>query len=116
MSTRAQRVADELKHNISRIIQKELKNPLPGLVTITDIELSIDLEHAKIYFSVIGDEKQKKISAESLERATGFIRSRLAATVNMRHTPTLKFYLDESSEYGKKIDDLFKKIHEKEEK
>ena len=108
---RLERVSSEIKHEISMIIQSEVKDPHVGFVTITDVEVSPDIKFAKIYFTVLGDDAQKKLSLEALKKASGFIRKQLAIRLNMRYTPALNFKPDQSTEYGSKIDEILKKIN-----
>jgi len=108
---RIEKVASQIRHNICQIIQKELKDPRIGFITVTGTEVSADLQIAKVYFSVLGSAKQKEDSVNALKNAAGFIRKQLASRLNMRYTPALDFRIDESAEYGQKIDDIFKKIN-----
>ena len=109
---RKEKVSSEIRHYVCRIIQREIKNPHIGFVTITEVEVAADLELARVYFTVLGDEKQKKESHEALKRSAGFIRKQLSLKLNMRRTPVLDFRMDGSIEYGSKIDAIFKKIHD----
>ena len=104
MLNRSRRVAGLLKSEISDIIRERIKDPLVGFVTITDVVLSDDLKLAKIYFSVFGDEGTKKDSLKGLERARTFIQNELSHRVHLRYLPVLRFYLDESWNYGARID------------
>jgi len=108
---RLERVSSEIKHEISLIIQAEVKDPHVGFVTITDVEVSPDIKFAKIYFSVLGDDAAKKATLEALKKASGFIRKQLAIRLNMRYTPALTFKHDQSTEYASKIDSILKKIN-----
>ncbi|MFQ6002334.1 MAG: 30S ribosome-binding factor RbfA [Candidatus Zixiibacteriota bacterium] len=108
---RAERVGDLIKKEISRIIQYELKDPGIGFVTITGVELSDDLKKAKIFYSVLGDEKAKKESSAALERACGFIQHEIGRKVRLKYTPAIYFCFDPSVEYGAHIEMLIKKIH-----
>ena len=109
--SRAERVANEIKHKICHIIYTEIKDPRIGFITITGVDVSSDLQNAKVYFSVFGDTKQKEASQNALKAASGFIRKQLGMCIKMRYTPILDFRLDESIEYGQKIEDVFRKIH-----
>jgi ribosome-binding factor A len=109
---RAERVGDLIKKEISQIIQCELKDPGIGFVTITAVELSSDLKHAKIFYSVLGDEKGKKESSSALKRACGFIQHEMGRRLRLRYTPEISFLFDSSVEYGAHIETLIKKIHE----
>ena len=79
---RTARVADLVKQEVSQIIQHEMKDPRIGFVTVTSVEVSIDLRHARIYFSVLGSEADQKASLAGLERARGYIRTQLGRRIN----------------------------------
>ncbi len=104
---RHQRVAAEIARVLSKIIDQELKDPRIGLVTIISVDVSPDLKNANIFFSSLGDKKE---TAKLLDGAKGFIRKELAGGIRMRVIPDLKFVIDESYEYGQRIDKLFEKI------
>lgn len=108
---RAERVGDLIKKEVSQIIQHELKDPGIGFVTITAVELSGDLKHAKIFYSVLGDENAKKESSSALKRACGFIQHEIGRRLRLRYTPEIYFLFDSSVEYGAHIETLIKKIH-----
>lgn len=112
---RAERVGDLIKKEISQIIQYELKDPGIGFVTITAVELSGDLKHAKIFYSVLGDEKAKNESSSALKRACGFIQHEIGRRLKLRYTPEIYFLFDPSVEYGAHIETLIKKIHKSQE-
>jgi ribosome-binding factor A len=109
--SRTQKLASQIRHAICQILERELKDPHLGFITITGVDISPDLQLAKVYFTAFGEAKQKEISEKTLVNAAGFIRSRLAKHVRMRYTPVLDFKLDDSLEYSRKIDDIFKKIN-----
>lgn len=111
-SQRAERVGDLIKREVSQIIQYELKDPGIGFVTITAVELSSDLRHAKIFYSVLGDEKAKKESSSALKRACGFIQHEIGRKLRLKYTPEISFLFDPSVEYGAHIETLIHKIHE----
>ncbi|MCI8332172.1 MAG: 30S ribosome-binding factor RbfA [Clostridiales bacterium] len=108
------RINDEVAKEMA-VILREIKDPRiqRNLVTVTACDVSADLKFAKIYYSVIGAGAQTEVK-EALERAKGFIRSRLAASLNLRVTPALTFYYDESAEHGAHIMQLLKDIEESE--
>jgi len=108
---RAERVGDLIKKEISQIIQYELKDPGIGFVTITAVELSSDLKHAKIFYSVLGDEKAKQESSSALKRACGFIQHEVGRRLRLRYTPEILFLFDSSVEYGAHIETLIQQIH-----
>jgi len=111
---RAERLAEVIRAEASAIIQRGLKDPGIGFVSITDVIVSADLRHAKIFVSVLGDEEAKRGTMAALERATGFVRSELGARVAVRFVPEILFRLDESIERGTRINALLRKVAEEE--
>ena len=109
-SNRMNRVDEEYKREISKIIDQDLKNPnITGLISVTKVKTSPDLKSARVYISILNS-KSKKNTMQGLKNATGFIRTELAKRVNLRYTPELIFELDETLEYGAKIDNILKEI------
>lgn len=109
-STKNNRINGEVMRALSEII-REVKDPRVDLFTsITDVIVAPDLKTCKIYVSVLGDEEKRRSTLEGLNSAKGFIRRELAHIVNLRNTPELKFFMDDSIEYGvgmsKKIEDV----------
>ena len=91
------------------IISFELKNPdVTGLISVTKVKVTTDLKFAKIYVSILNANNQKVLAG--LKKSSGFIRSQLAKKINLRNTPELIFELDDSMEYGAKIDSILKEI------
>ena len=110
-SNRMDKVNEEFKRELSKIIDQDLKNPnITGLISVTKVKTSSDLKNAKVYISILGS-KSKKNTLEGLKNASGFIRSELAERVNLRYTPELVFELDETLEYGAKIDSILKELN-----
>ena len=103
---RTGRVAEQIKKELSQLIQTELKDPRIGFVTVTGVDLTNDLSQAKVYLSVLGDEEQKEGSLKALEKGKGYLRSELGKRIQLRHTPELIFKFDESIEYGSRIEKL----------
>ncbi len=97
---------------ISIILQNEIKDDDIKFVTVTGVEITNDLSYAKVYITIF-DKDKKESTLKALEKAKGFIRTELAKRVQIRHTPELRFVIDESIEYGNKIDNIIEKIHEK---
>ena len=97
---------------ISNILQNEVKDNDIKFVTITGCEITSDLSFAKVFYTVLDDTK-KESTKNALEKAKGFIRGEISKRVDIRHTPELRFVYDKSEEYGNKIDNLIKEIHEK---
>ncbi|MGI9952028.1 30S ribosome-binding factor RbfA [Moorellaceae bacterium AZ2] len=110
MSLRAERVAEQMKKEIAQILQDEIKDPRIGFVTVTAVELSNDLQHAKVYVSIYGDDQEKKQTLEALARATGFVRREIGRRIKLRLTPEIVFKFDESIEHGDRIARLLSRI------
>lgn len=113
MADRMIRISEEVKRELSSIIQKELKDPrLPDLVSVTLVKVAKDMKTCKVYVSVFGTEEQKKDALAALKSAAGFLRREIGRRLIIRATPELFFYLDESIEKGiemtRKIDEVIK--------
>lgn len=101
---RAYRVAEEIKKEMSRIL-REIKDPrLVDLVSVTHVELSKDLRHAKIFVSIYGSPDAQQTGLKVLEKAQGFIRTEIGKTIRLRHTPEINLLLDRSLEYSDHIE------------
>lgn len=114
MSTRLQKVAGLLKVEISEIVQREMKDPRIGFVSVTDVEVSPDLRHARVFLSIMGDEDKKKSGLKILKGAAGYIRGELGKRIRMRMVPELDFRMDESIERGARMFELLKQIEKNE--
>lgn len=113
MSVKIERIASMLEKEISYILMTEVKDPDIKFVTVTNVKLASDLGYAKVYLTVL-DQNKKDETLRSLKAARGFIRRELANRVEIRHIPELDFVYDESIEYGKKIEDIIEEIHKDE--
>ncbi|MEJ2635669.1 MAG: 30S ribosome-binding factor RbfA [Calditrichia bacterium] len=109
-SVRQRKLADQIKKQVSQIIDRKLKDPRKGLVTLTHVRVSGDLRIAFIYYTVLGDQEKREQSQEALDSATNFIRNELAPSLKMRFIPELRFFYDESLDYSRHIEDILKKI------
>ena len=110
-NSRGGRVNSDVQRVISHVIEFEIKDPrVSSLVSVTRCDVTNDLKECKAYISVLGSDEDAKNTMEGLNRASGFIRKRLAESLNLRNTPQIEFKLDKSIEYGvmmsKKIDDI----------
>ncbi|WP_031514430.1 30S ribosome-binding factor RbfA [Desulfofalx alkaliphila] len=110
MSHRTGRLAEEIKREVSSIIQMDMKDPRVGFVSITSVEVSGDLRHANIYISVMGNEQQGSDTLKALKKAQGYIRSELGKRIKLRHTPELNFKLDDSISHGVKVMKLLQEV------
>ncbi|AUM65850.1 30S ribosome-binding factor RbfA [Brevibacillus sp. 7WMA2] len=108
--TRMSRVSEEIKKELSILLQREMKDPRIGFVTVTDVEVTSDLQQAKVYISVFGDESKREESLKGLQKAKGFLRTEVGRRIKLRHVPELLFKLDASIDYGNKIDNLLREI------
>ena len=109
---RQERMANEIKRGISRIIQGEIKDPRIDFstVSVTRIEVNSDLSHAKAYFSILGDDAKQKECIAALNKAKGYIRMELSKSIQVRTFPELDFNLDKSIEHGMRITALLKEL------
>lgn len=109
MSLKVKRINTNLKREISLILANEVKDKNINFVTVTDVETSSDLSVAKVYVTILNDEKREEIM-KSLLNAKGFIRSQLFDRVELRKIPDLKFIYDKSIEEGFKIEQMLKDL------
>ncbi len=109
--TRLNRINEELRKELSQVLNYELKNPnVTGMLSVTKVKITPDFKYAKIYVSILNSKNLDK-TLEGLKESSGFIRSRLAKTVNLRITPELDFEIDDSIEHGAKIDAILKTLN-----
>ena len=105
------RINSEVMREISQIIRTELKDPRVSTMTsVTDVNVTTDLKYCTVYVSVLGDKEEADKTLEGLRKAGGFIRYELAHRLNLRNTPELKFVIDNSLEYGMKMDKLIDEV------
>ncbi|NLG83563.1 MAG: 30S ribosome-binding factor RbfA [Firmicutes bacterium] len=107
---RARRLAELVKEEMGQILHRMLKDPRIGFVSVTDVEVSTDLAHIKIYLSPYGDAEAKRQTMAGLESARGFIRSELGQRLRLRHTPEIELIADDSIERGARIMSLLEEI------
>lgn len=111
MSIKIERINSSMVKEISYILAHEIKDNDIKFVTITAVKVTSDLSFAKVYFTVL-DENRKQQTLDALQNAAGFIRKELCNRIDIRHMPELEFIFDDSIAYGKKIEDIIKEIHE----
>jgi ribosome-binding factor A len=109
---RSNRVSEQMKKELSDIISKKIKDPRVGFVTVTDVRVTGDLQQAKVYISVLGNEQQKKDTLVGLAKAKGFIRSEIGKRIRLRKTPEIMFELDQVLDYGNRIEHLLREVSE----
>ena len=107
---RQQRVSELIHRELSQLLWREARDPRLADVTITEVRITPDLLLAHVYFSVLGGAEEEKAARAGLEKASGYLRSQLAARVSLRLVPELTFEVDRSAEYGRRIDQLLEQI------
>ncbi len=112
MSLRSNRVGEQMKKELGEIITRKIKDPRIGFVTVTDVQVTGDLQQAKVFISVLGDDEQKENTLKGLAKAKGFIRSEIGQRIRLRKTPEIIFEFDESIDYGNRIDSLLYQLKE----
>ena len=108
---RTQLVADYLQRELAAVIQHGVRDPRVGMVSITGVDVSRDLRHARVYYTVMGIDSSEDASesTEVLNKAAGFLRSQLSKSSNMRSVPQLRFYFDSSIGRGRELEDLIRR-------
>lgn len=109
-SQRPGRVQEAIRQEVSKILHDEIRDPRLGFLTITGVELTNDLRYARIYFSVLGEDKDKKLALKGLNSAKGYIKGLLGDRIKLRYMPEIEFKIDETLERTQRIYDLFDKI------
>ena len=111
MADRTARIQSIIAKNVTEIIQFELKNPHIGFCTVSEVVVSTDFSYAKVYVSFLGA-KYPKQNLEELNKTRGYVRSSLARKLDIRKTPEISFYLDETYEKANHLDEVLKKEKE----
>ena len=113
-SPRVARIQELLREHLGTLIDREVKDPRVGLVTITRVQVSPDIATADVFISIYGSEEERNSTLDGLESAKGHLRSRLGRTLQTKNTPELKFHMDNSAEYSIKISKILRQVGEKE--
>ncbi|GAA0445137.1 30S ribosome-binding factor RbfA [Lentibacillus halophilus] len=108
---RSNRVAEQMKKELGEILSRKIKDPRVGFVTVTDVEVTGDLQQAKIFISVLGDEEEKHDTLTGLAKAKGFIRSEIGQRIRLRKTPEITFEFDEALEHGNRIERILRDLN-----
>ena len=109
---RARKLADRIKVIIAKRLDRGLRDPRLGFVTITDVQVTGDLQHATVFYTVYGTDQERADTAAALQAATGMLRSEVGKNITARLTPTLEFQLDAIPENAAHIEDLLRQAHE----
>jgi len=112
-SPRARKMADLIREVVAQRLQKGLRDPRMGYVTITDVQVTGDLQHASIFFTVLGDETERADTAAALKAATGMLRTEVGRNITARLTPSLEFVPDGIPENAAAIESLLNEARER---
>jgi ribosome-binding factor A len=107
-SGRMRRVDEAVRQVLADAIAEELKDPRVGFVTVTDVSTSPDLRSARVYVSVLGDERARSASLEGLRHAHGYLQGRIASELELRRTPTLEFVYDDTTDRALRVERLLR--------
>jgi len=111
--TRSDRVSGLIQEVLSDILKKEISDPRLQMATITGVKMSADLKLASIYYTTSGDKDKRDATAQAFNRAHGYIKKKLAQQLELRYMPQLRFFYDESFDYGSRIEKLLKTVSTK---
>jgi ribosome-binding factor A len=111
---RPDRVADQIRAEISVMLTREVHDPGIGFMTITRVQVSPDLQLARVYYTTLGSESQRSATAKALNRANPFLRHQIGQRLRLRRVPVLEFFFDKSIENQERVERLLHEIHESE--
>ncbi len=103
---RRQRMGDQLRVELAELIQREVRDPRVGFVTVTEVRMSGDLKYARVYVSILGNAEQKEESLAALARASGFLKAQIGKRMKFRQMPELRFVVDDTLDHAEHIDAL----------
>lgn len=106
------RLEGEMRSVLTALLQHEVKDPRLAAVTVSVVRLSADRSHAKVFFSVLGDDERERQAGDGFEAAKPFVRRELGRRMHLRTVPTLEFQRDTSFEYGDRMERVFQKMHD----
>ena len=111
LTHRVERIQEQVREEVSQMLQTEVRDPGVGLVTVTRAKVTADLSLARIYWTIIGDAAERKKTQQALERASGFVRHLLAERLTLRRSPEVKFIFDQSVAAQDRIERIIQEIH-----
>ena len=111
-SARARKVADRIQVVVAQMLERRVKDPRLGFVTVTDVRVTGDTQHASVFYTVLGDEQAVASSAAALESAKGVLRAEVGRQLGMRHTPTLEFIHDALPDTARHIEELLERARQ----
>lgn len=109
---RNEKLADRIKVLLAQALERRMKDPRLGMVTLTDVRLSGDNQHASVFYTVLGEQDDIDATAQALVSATGMLRTHVGQQLGVRHTPSLEFFLDGVPESARKIEELLNEAHQ----
>jgi ribosome-binding factor A len=109
--SRADRVADQIRSEIAQLLARDVHDPGIGFVTLTRVQVTPDLQQARVFYTALGDEKTRRNSGLALERAAPFLRRQIGSRLRLRRVPELRFTYDESIEGQDRIERLLNELH-----
>jgi ribosome-binding factor A len=114
---RPDRVGDQIRQELSELLSRgEVHDPGIGFITLTRVQVTADLQLARVYYTTMGDEKARKDTARALQRATPFLRRHVGGRLQLRRVPELEFRFDESVAHQDRIEQILRDLHEEEAK
>jgi len=111
---RPDRLGDQIRAEVSEIVAREVHDPKVGLITITKVQVTSDLQIARVFYTTMANEAARTETAKALQRATPFVRHQLAGRLTLRRMPEIEFRFDQSVEQHDRIEKLIQQIHEEE--
>ena len=108
--SRPDRVADQLRAEITDLVARQLHDPGIGFLTITHVKVTPDLQKARVYYTTLGDQKARQDTERALERATPFLRRHIGNRLRLKRVPVLEFFFDEAVERGDRIEQILQEI------
>jgi len=109
--SRPERVADQIRSEVSQLLLRDVHDPGIGFVTVTRVHVTADIQQARVFYTVLGDEKSRRASARALDRATPFLRRQIGLRLRLKRVPELIFEYDESIAGQDRIEQLLHEIH-----
>jgi ribosome-binding factor A len=110
MSRRTEQVAEEIRRILGDLLLREMRDPRIGMLTVTGVEVSSDLKHARVHVSVLGSEEDERLSMGALRKASGFLRTELGRRLTLRYVPELRFEPDRSAQHAVRISQLLDQL------
>jgi ribosome-binding factor A len=109
-STRAERVGDQIRSELAQLLSRDVQDPGIGFLTLTHVRVTPDLQIARVYYTILGDEKAQRDSARALKRAAPFLKRQLGQRLRLRRVPELEFFYDESIARHDRIEQILQEL------